>query len=231
MPVQPAWEATFAVTARLRIGDVACVSEYASSGRRRRIEPFSMRFNQRDKFFVRVDLRDVVFDAFFPDVEIDFSRSAADVAEIGIGHFAGSVDDATHDGDLHALEMTGLLADALRRRLQIEECAATAWTRDEFGFRNSRPRALQDIEGQFRGANRIEFGFDADQIAVAVAQEAAREKGGLDQFGKKAVVAGDRTPGGVANPKRRPRLDFFERGRELPITPQGMMRFAHAAFL
>ena len=47
----------------------------------------------------------VEFHRGLADVEIHLAGRAADVAEIGVGHFAGAVHDAAHDGDLHALEM------------------------------------------------------------------------------------------------------------------------------
>src|SRR4051812_12047036 len=87
------------------------------------IGPFSVFFYKRNKSGVGFGLGDVVLDAGLADVEIDLPRGATDVAEIGVGHLAGAVYDAAHDGELHALEVTGLGADALGGRLQIEERA------------------------------------------------------------------------------------------------------------
>src|SRR6478609_9632678 len=68
-------------------------------------------------------LRDVELHGLLADVEIDLPRGAADVAEIGVRHFAGAVHDAAHDRDLHAFEMHGGGFDARRRFLEIEERA------------------------------------------------------------------------------------------------------------
>ena len=47
--------------------------------------------------------------AVFADVEVDLAGRAADVAEIGVGHFAGAVDDAAHDGNFDPFQMLGAL--------------------------------------------------------------------------------------------------------------------------
>ena len=80
------------------------------------------------------------FTACLADVEIDLARRAADVAEIGVGHFAGAVHDAAHDGDLHALEMRGRGFDFRGRGLEIEERAAAARAGHVVGLENARRR-------------------------------------------------------------------------------------------
>ena len=57
-----------------------------------------------DQIFESIDcfcFGDVEFHGRFADVKIHFARCAADVAKIRIGHFAGTVHDASHDRDLH----------------------------------------------------------------------------------------------------------------------------------
>ena len=93
-----------------------------------------MLFNEGDKTSVCFSLGDVILNAVFTDVEVDLAGGAADVAKVGVGHFAGAVYDAAHDGELHAFEVAGLGADTLGCRLEIEECAAAGGAGDEFGF-------------------------------------------------------------------------------------------------
>jgi hypothetical protein len=112
------------------------------------IDPLAVLADEGDQAGVGVGLGDVVLDAVRPDVEVDFAGGAADVAEVGVGHLAGAVHDAAHDGDFHALEVAGLGADALGGGLQIEEGAAAARAGDEFGLRDARPGALEDVVGE-----------------------------------------------------------------------------------
>ena len=64
-------------------------------------------------------------DAFLADVEIDATRAAADVSEVGVRHLARSVHDASHDGDLEALEVLQLGRDArLRNAVPMEKGGA-----------------------------------------------------------------------------------------------------------
>ena len=99
-----------------------------------RLDPLAVLFDQGDEAGVGLGLGEVVLHTGLADVEVDFARGAADVAEIGVGHFAGAVYDAAHDGELHALEMAGLRADALGGGLEIEKRAAAARAGDELGF-------------------------------------------------------------------------------------------------
>ena len=120
--------------------------------------------------------------AVLADVEVDFSGSAADVAEVGVGHFPWAIYDAAHNGELHSLEVAGLGADALGRRLEIKERATTAGTRDKFGLRDASAGALEDVVGELERAGDVGFGFDADEVADAVAEEAAVEERGFEEF-------------------------------------------------
>ena len=63
---------------------------------------------------------DIEFHRGLADVEIDLAGGAADVAEIGVGHLAGAVDDTAHDGDFDTLEMEGGGLDAGGGALEIE---------------------------------------------------------------------------------------------------------------
>ena len=81
------------------------------------------------------------FTACFADVEIDLAGRAADVTEIGVGHFTGAVHDATHDGDLHALEMRSGGPDPRGGGLQVEQRAAATRARHVFRLEDPRARA------------------------------------------------------------------------------------------
>src|SRR6478736_2143992 len=115
------------------------------------VRPLAVFADQRDQTAIRLGLRNVVLDTVFTHVEVDLARRAADVAEVRVGHLARAVHDAAHDGDLYALEVAGLRADALRGRLQVEQRATAARAGDELGLRDTFAGALQDVVGQLRG--------------------------------------------------------------------------------
>jgi len=127
-------------------------------------------FDQVDEAVEGLGGGDVILHAFLADVEGDFAGCAADVAEVGVGHLAGAVHDATHDGDGHALEVVGAGADFLRDGLEVEEGAAAARTGDELGLGNTCAGALQDVVGEGGRLFEERFRFDADDIADAVAE-------------------------------------------------------------
>ena len=79
-------------------------------------------------------LGDVEFHGGLADVEVDLAGRAADVAEIGVGHFAGAVHDATHDRDFYALEMLRAVFDASGDGLEVEQRAATGRASYVIGF-------------------------------------------------------------------------------------------------
>src|SRR5438477_12541621 len=57
--------------------------------RHARLGPFSVLLDQRNQARVGLGRGDIVLHARLADVEVDFSRRAADVAEIRVGHFPG----------------------------------------------------------------------------------------------------------------------------------------------
>src|SRR6185295_11044751 len=77
------------------------------------LEPLPMLFDQGDQTLVGFGSGDVVLDARLAHVEVDLAGRAADVTEVRIGHFPGAVHDAAHDGELDALEVARLGANAL----------------------------------------------------------------------------------------------------------------------
>ena len=95
--------------------------------------------------FHGVGFGDVELDGRLTDVEIYFIRRAADVAEIGIRHFAGAVHDAAHDGDLHALEMFRARLDARGDGLQVKQCAPATRTRDVISLERAATGGLKNV--------------------------------------------------------------------------------------
>ncbi len=139
---------------------------------RRGLHPAVVPFNQFDQLLVGLLGGDVFLDAVLPDVEVDAARTAADVAEVGVGHLAGAVDDAAHDRDLDPLEVLGLRFDALGGLLQVEERAPAGGAGDELGLADAQAARLQDVEGQARRlAGRRPA--DLDRVADAVHQKRA----------------------------------------------------------
>ena len=114
------------------------------------------------------------------DVEVHLAGRAADVAEIGVGHFAGAVDDAAHDGDFDALEVVGRLADFRRGGLQVEERAAAGGTGDVVGLEDAVADRLQDVEGEADAGAGARLAADEDGVADAVAEQRADVGGGAE---------------------------------------------------
>src|SRR5437762_3407714 len=80
------------------------------------------------------DFGDVEFDRGFSDVEVDLSRRSADIPKIGVRHFARTIHNTTHDGDLHSLKMLRALFDSSSDGLKIEQRPATGWASDVIRF-------------------------------------------------------------------------------------------------
>src|ERR1041384_7970064 len=67
-----------------------------------RLNPFAVFANQIYQPVHGFGFGDVEFDWRFADVEVDLVRRSAHVSEVRVGHFARTVHNATHDGDLDA---------------------------------------------------------------------------------------------------------------------------------
>ena len=85
------------------------------------------------------------FTGVLADVKIHFSRGAADVAEIRVRHLAGTIHDAAHDGDLHALEMRSGRFDFRGRRLEIEERPSATWAGDIVRLEDPGAGCLENV--------------------------------------------------------------------------------------
>ena len=109
------------------------------------VDPLAFLFDQVDEAVEGLVGGDVVFDAVFADVEVDFVGGSADVAEVSVCHFSGSVDDTAHDGDGDAFEVVGLGSDGLGDALEVKEGASTAGTGDKFGFGDTGSGSLEEV--------------------------------------------------------------------------------------
>src|SRR6516165_9020730 len=91
------------------------------------LNPFPVLANQVFESIDGFGFGNIKFHRGLADVEIHFSRRAADVAEIRVGHFAGTVHNATHDGDLYTFQMQGGRFDFRCGGLQIEKSPSAGW--------------------------------------------------------------------------------------------------------
>ena len=92
-------------------------------------------------------LRDILDHGCFASVEGHAARSGPHVTIVGVGHLAGTVDYATHDGDLEALHSLGGLLHAAQGALQVKEGAAAAGAGDVLGTGEAQARGLENRQG------------------------------------------------------------------------------------
>ena len=128
-----------------------------------------MLLNQRNEAVNGFGLRYAGGDTFLADVEIDFSRCAADVAEIGVRHFARSVYDAAHDSDGHAVEVRSAGFDFAHGFLDVVKRTTAARAGDVFRSRLAGAGALEDGVGELKILFEVSGGFDRENVADAVA--------------------------------------------------------------
>src|SRR5437660_125534 len=95
-----------------------------------RLNPLPMFADQIDQAVDRFPFGNVELNGRLPNVKIDLPRRSAHIPEIGISHFARSIHDATHNRNLHTLEMLGSLFDPSCHRLQVEQRPPAGWARD-----------------------------------------------------------------------------------------------------
>ena len=125
-----------------------------------------------DQIFESIDgfcFGNVEFHCGLADVEVHFAGRAADVAEVRIGHFAGTVHDASHDRDLYAFQVQGGCFDFRRRGLQIEQRPSARRARDIISFEDSRAGCLQNVVGQSERLSRRFLALHQNRVADAVA--------------------------------------------------------------
>ena len=116
------------------------------------------------------------------DIEIDLPWSSTDVAEIGIGHFAGAIDDAPHDGDFYALEMSGRLLNFSGGGLEIKERASATRASDIVSFEGASAGGLEEIKAHSQELTGAIPADETDGIADPIAKEGAEMRGGLEKI-------------------------------------------------
>mmetsp|Transcript_70450 Transcript_70450/g.206610 ORF Transcript_70450/g.206610 Transcript_70450/m.206610 type:complete len:898 (+) Transcript_70450:80-2773(+) len=120
--------------------------------------------------------------AVVPNVEVNLAHAAAHVAEVSVGHLAGSVHDAAHDGDADAGQVPGAILDLRGSLLEVEQGAAARRAADELGLGDAHARRLEQVE---RGLDEVRRGqglpcVPEHALAKAVHEQAAELRGGLD---------------------------------------------------
>ena len=150
--------------------------------------------NQILQSFNRFGLGNVELHRRLADVKIHFPGRAADVTEIRIGHFAGAVHDASHDRDLHSLQVDGRGFDPRGRGLQIEERPAAGRAGDIVGLENPGASRLENVVRQAQGLAGPVLALHQNGVADAVAKERADVRRGGQEGGQKFRVGilGDR---------------------------------------
>ena len=170
---------------RRRPGTQRCALHFDGFLRcRRGLDPFAVFADQVLEALDGFGFGDVEFHRGLADVEVDLAGRAADVAEIGVGHFAGAVDDAAHDGDFDALEVDGGRLDARGGGLQIEERAAAGGAGDVIGLEDAGAGRLEDVVGEAQRLAGRGFALDEDGVADAVAEQRADVGRGVEQGGR-----------------------------------------------
>jgi len=93
------------------------------------------------------------------DIEVDPAGAPPTYPKSASAISPGPFHDAAHDRNLHALEMPGLLPDALRWWIAGRKRAPAGWTGDIFGLRDAGAGALEKMYASFAAANRIGLRF------------------------------------------------------------------------
>ena len=91
-------------------------------------------------------LGDVLLNTLLAAVERNLSTCSTHIAIIGIGHFAGAVNNTAHDTNLQALEVSCSSLYARQGSLQVIHCTATTGTGNILGLAYARTGSLQNTE-------------------------------------------------------------------------------------
>jgi len=135
------------------------------------VNPLPVLANEINETFDGFDFGDVELDRPFADIKIDLAGRAADIAEIGIGHFAGAVHDATHDRDLHAFQMGRAFFDPGGDGLEIEQGSSAGRAGDVVGLETPATSRLEDIVSKSERLSRTGFATDQDGVADPIRQQ------------------------------------------------------------
>ena len=104
--------------------------------------------NQLEEFLNGFFLRDVLLYTFLGLVERDFAAACADIAVVGIGHLARTVDDAAHDADLQTHKVFSGSLDLCDGLLEVIKRTSATGTGDVFGLGELDTRGLKDGVGE-----------------------------------------------------------------------------------
>ena len=135
--------------------------------------PVAVGFDEGDKLFDGVGLVDVALHDLAAFVEGYLACAGAHIAVVGVGHLAGSVDDAAHDADFDAFEVVGASFDLLERLLDIVLGAAAGGTGDVFALADACADGLEDVVGHGDFLDGVFGEGDEDGVADAVDEECA----------------------------------------------------------
>ena len=115
---------------------------------------FLVALNESEELGDSLFLRDVFEDTFLAAIEGDAVATGADVTVVGVCHLAGTVDDATHDGDLETGQVRRSGFHFFDGVLKVEHGASATRAGDILRFIYTHARGLEDVL-----AKEIEFGF------------------------------------------------------------------------
>jgi hypothetical protein len=127
--------------------------------------------DQIDQSLNRFDLRNIELHGLFTDIEIHFSGSAADIAEVGVGHLTRTIYNAAHDGDTNTLEVSCGGLDAGRGFLKVEEGTTAGGAGNIVGLENADPCGLKDVVGKAQGLTGGLLASKQNGITNPVAKE------------------------------------------------------------
>src|SRR5437588_4731662 len=139
--------------------------------RSRRFHPLSVLADEILQSIHGVRLGNIELHRGLADIKVHLPRRATHVSEVRIGHFSRTVHDATHDRDLHALEMRSRGFDSRRRRLEIKQRPAARWARDVIGFKNARAGGLENVIAQAQRLPRRFLALDENRVADSIAKQ------------------------------------------------------------
>ena len=91
-----------------------------------RFDPFAIVGDELSESVEREVLVERTLDELFASVEGDFATACADVAVVGVGHFTDAVDDASHDANFEAFEVSEAGFDLCDGGLNVIERASAA---------------------------------------------------------------------------------------------------------
>ena len=95
-----------------------------------------------------LSLRDIFLNTLFGTIERYLATTGTDIAIVGIGHFARTIDDTPHNANLQTYQIFGgsfNLSDGL---LQVVERASAARARDIFGLGEFDAGGLENAVGK-----------------------------------------------------------------------------------